>query len=142
MRKKDLDIKINLLYNDTMNKIHFDSSVFDHELDYFPLYDGIKPSSMGLRKMPEYGNTKKEEDKTFFFGESFAQFRKSKEYCRDERLSKYYQSLEHYPEIVESIVRSLSNENKEHFSLLEDQKFFTLNCHLTKEILVFNKKFL
>ena len=33
------------------------------------------------------------------------------------------------------------DENKEHFSLLEDQKFFTLNCHLTKEILVFNKKF-
>lgn len=123
-----------------MNLKKMEPFVFDTELDFFPLYGGkIKPSSMGLKKLREYESEQKEENKTFLFGPSFAEFRQNKEECRNERLSKYYQSTsDKYPEIIEYIVKTLSFENRDFFSIEELDSLTILNCHLTNESLYFN----
>ena len=83
--------------------------VFESELDFFPLYNGLKPSSMGLKKIEKHSFSQNEKDKIFLFGESFSEFRKSKENCRIQDLTEYYQSLNKYPEIVKYIFEVLIN---------------------------------
>lgn len=118
-----------------MKLLEIDPKIFDTELDYFPLYDGLKPSSMGLKKKKTWQEESLPENKVFLFGDSFTEFRKSKEICRQENLAKYYQSTnEHYPEIIESIVKTLTIENSEFFTL-ENR---TLICKLTDETITFN----
>ena len=125
-----------------MNKLHsIEPSVFDNDLDYFPLYDGLRPSAMGLKKMKLFKDDNSEQNKTFQFGESFFELRKSKEICRDERLSKYYQKTnESFPEIIGYIVQTLVEENANSFSLVKDNNLCILNCVLTQEKLVFNEQ--
>ena len=64
-----------------MENIKIDPKIFEREEDMFPLYDGLKRYSMGLLPFSKRKNT-------FMFGESFQTFRKNKELCREERLSK------------------------------------------------------
>lgn len=73
-----------------MNLLKINPNIFDNELDYFPLYNGIQPSSMGLKRKKPWVEEPLPENKVFLFGDSFHEFRKSKEICREERLKKYY----------------------------------------------------
>ena len=58
--------------------------------DYFPLRDGLKPSGLGLKRLPAYGDPQK--DSRFQFDSLFHRYRASKIRARNERLSKYYQN--------------------------------------------------
>lgn len=116
-------------------------TTFDKDLDYFPLYEGLKPSAMGLKKLKTFAQDSSERNKTFQFGESFSELRKSKEICRTERLGKYYQKTnEVFPEIIQYIVESLVEENSQHFKLETTSDITTLVCLHTDEELVFNDK--
>lgn len=122
----------------TPELIAVNPNIFDQEADFFPLYNGLKPSSMGLRKV------NRQEEKLFMFGPSFETFRKSKELARTERLSKYYQNPQarHYPQIIEHMLNRLATQNPQHFLLTaQENGEVVLTCHLTKEELVFDKNF-
>lgn len=116
-----------------MKLLTIDPKIFEDEEDYFPLYQGLRPSQMGL--LPFAQNKKH-----FLFGPSFSEFRKNKEMCRRERLSKYYRrTSKEYPEIVSFIIETLSSEYPEHFKLETIDDNIYLHCYLTKEVLVFDQ---
>lgn len=124
-----------------MKLLKIDPNIFDTELDFFPLYEGIKPSSMGLKKLDKFELSQEENKKIFLFGPSFGFFRKSKELCREDNLEKYYQSVQEYPEIIQHILTVLSTQNKEHFSLSKENGLVRLDCLLTQEVLWFNNNY-
>lgn len=125
-----------------MNLIKIDPFVFNNEPDYFPLYEGLKPSSMGLRKITSFSKSKKSEDKVFLIGESFDSFRKSKIQCRNENLEKYYQKIDVPSDIISFMVQELVEEYPDKFKLSKNKfGYSVLECLLTDEILIFNKDF-
>lgn len=123
-----------------MSLLRINPSIFSQDLDYFPLYDGLKPSSMGLKRITK-GVNAKDKEKIFLFGPSFETLRASKIKCRQEDLSKYYQTRKHYPEVIKYIIETLSTQNSEYFTLTTESSTTTLTCHLTKEVLVFNSHY-
>jgi hypothetical protein len=115
------------------NLIKVDPKIFSYEEDFFPLYDGLKPSSMGLLPFSKH-------KKRFLINEkSFKMFRKNKELCRKERLSKYYRhTSKKYPEIVKFIIQTLLKEYPEYFQSKFANNVLTLQCKLTEEELKFD----
>lgn len=106
-------------------------------LEYFPLKDGLKPTQMGLKKLPNYDLEKK--NNIFQFDNKFSLFRELKVLQRSENLKMYYQNngrLDLKP-VIEHIVRTLLLEHPDKFSL-ENNK---LHCHLTNETLFFSNDF-
>lgn len=121
-----------------MKLLEFNTEAQNNDIDLFPLYEGIQPSAMGLKKMEKKHDHLDRRSFTFLIDkDSFPQFRKSKELCREERLSKYYQKTEDYPEINKYIIETLCSEYPEFFSL----KSNTLICKLTDEELSFNNNY-
>lgn len=123
-----------------MKLLGVNPDVFSQDPDYFPLYDGLKPSSMGLKKMVR-GSLAPDKDKIFLFGSSFKTLRDSKILCRQEDLAKYYQTRKHYPEVIQYIVETLASQNSEHFMLTKVNQQSKLACNLTKELLTFNENY-
>lgn len=124
-----------------MKLLEVNPDIFNQELDFFPLYDGLKPSSMGLKKLNKFDSNPEERNKIFLFGDSFKTFRKSKEECRADKLEDYYQSVREYPEIIEYIISVLSDQNRDHFQVSKDRDLIKLECFLTDETLWFNDKY-
>ena len=122
------------------NLIEIEPDVFLNDLDYFPLYEGLRPSTMGLNKLPKYNNDR---DKIFQFGDSFKALRKNKLEERKQDVEKYYQRLgEPTVGILKFIINKLVTEYPEIFQLEKlnngQQK---LNCLKTRESLVFNSDY-
>lgn len=95
--------------------------------DYFPLKDGLKPSSVGLKRLPAYGDPQK--DCRFQFDSLFHRYRASKIRARNERLSKYYQNsgaVDPQP-VLASLVDELTTVYPNYFSF--DGSL--LKCYLT-----------
>lgn len=130
----------NLAYNKGMKLLGVNPTIFSQDLDLFPLYDGLKPSAMGLKKITK-GASATEKEKVFLFGSSFQTLRESKILCRKENLGKYYQTKTHFPEVIQYVVDTLATQNSEHFSkeVVGDKTY--LHCSLTKEKLAFNPKY-
>lgn len=114
----------------------------DHDpLDYFPLYQGMKPSSAQMKVMkPETGNLK---TNIFQIDNKWAIYREAKEEARKERLGKYYQTLNHETSqkdiaVCKYIIDTLLTEYPQHFSNKTIDGLNYLSCSLSQEILVYN----
>lgn len=104
--------------------------------DYFPLKDGLKPSTVGLKKLPHHQENKK--NQIFQFDEKFSLYRQNKVLLRDGALQRYYQrlsGLDLFP-VLKFILTTLLKEHPDKFSFFSN----TLFCHLTKETLHFDEK--
>jgi hypothetical protein len=123
-----------------MKLLNVNPNVFSEDPDFFPLYEGLKPSSMGLKKLTR-GPNAPVKDKIFLFGSSFKTLRESKILCRTENLDKYYQTKKHYPEVVKYIIDTLCTQNSEYFTLTNTEFGCTVECILTKEKLAFNQNY-
>jgi dimethylamine monooxygenase subunit A len=120
------------------NLIEIEPEVFLNDLDYYPLYEELRPSTMGLNKLPKYNNDR---DKIFQFGDSFKALRKNKLDERNQKIEKYYQRLGEPPKsILRFIINKLITEYPELFQI-EDLKNGTkkLSCLKTRESLVFRQ---
>ncbi len=116
-----------------MKRITINPTAFNDEPDYFPLYNGLRNSSMGLLKFS------KSSSRHFIIGPSFNVFRANKEQCRLDGLSKYYQKTNaDYPNIIKFIVKTLVSEYPEHFELKHTNGLAYLKCDLTDELIVMN----
>ncbi|NCN27050.1 DUF3445 domain-containing protein, partial [bacterium] len=114
----------------------FDTDV----LDYFPIRDGLKASSIGLRKLPK---DKLKDPRNFIFqiDEFFAHYRKNKIECRKEKLCKYYQVVAPAPqELIQFFLDTLLDEYPQSFKLTRLEKNWQFECLLSKETLVFDEK--
>ncbi|MBD2020852.1 DUF3445 domain-containing protein [Leptolyngbya sp. FACHB-36] len=106
---------------------------------YFPLANGryeVKPGLVPLGS--DFGNGAVDRC-VFQIDRQFADYRQVKLQARAERLSKYYQTYRHSPEVAGAIahliVDRLTHEYPTHFTL---QPSLTLACHLTGEVLLFD----
>jgi len=118
-----------------MSLVKLDPKIFDNDLDYFPLYNGLQESSMGLNKLYD-------EDKTFLINEdNFHIFRRSKELCREYNIEKFYKTLdENNSEVLLYIVETLAKEYPQYFTWEFDEDWGgTLSCELTNEVITVNK---
>ncbi len=84
-----------------MKRITINPTAFNDEPDYFPLYNGLRNSSMGLLKFS------KSSSRHFIIGPSFNVFRANKEQCRLDGLSKYYQKTNAYNDNRESLAQQV-----------------------------------
>ena len=105
--------------------------------DYFPLNEGLKPSSVGLKKLPAYEDHQK--NSRFQFDALFYRYRASKIRSRNERLSKYYQNTGRVSSspVIESIVDELTSQHPNYFSF--DGTW--LKCFLTGNELRFDAEY-
>jgi hypothetical protein len=111
---------------------------------YFPLEKGVYEVAAGLKTLTtDFGNGRLD-GQVFQLDQSFSRFRKNKEACRAERLSKYYREHECPPSVMTAIcrliTRKLLEENPEHFTLKEKPEGFELGCRLTDETLRFDRE--
>lgn len=106
-------------------------------LDYFPIREGLKGASIGLKKLGvDLGDSRQ---RHFQFDEFFDFYRENKIACRKERLGKYYQYTEAAPAcVVRHVIERLLLEYPEIFQRrFFNEKDFFLICALTKEELFF-----
>lgn len=105
--------------------------------DYFPLYEGLKPSGVGLKKLPAYEDHQK--NSRFQFDSLFYRYRASKIRSRNERLSKYYQNSGRVNPslVIKSIVDELAAQHSSYFSF--DGTW--LKCFLTGNELRFDSEY-
>jgi hypothetical protein len=108
-------------------------------LDYNPSREsGLPIARLNFRNIPLEPETGK--DKIFQFDKNFPKFRENKELCREERLNKYYQDMNYDQKgFVEHILKVIEIQNKKEFSISRES-FISLKCHLTHEVLAFDKK--
>lgn len=109
--------------------------------DYFPLYEDLRPSSMGIKKIkfdPQNIKTK-----IFQFDKKFNQVRKHKLSMRENE-SFYYRTInsksseELRLKSVLKIIDILSKENTEEFKITTSEEGINCVCVITKEVLSFN----
>jgi hypothetical protein len=105
--------------------------------NYFPIRDGLKPSTVGLKKLPMYSDPKK--DSRFQFDNKFALYHEAKVVARNERLPKYYQNTlrTNLTEILKDIIQDLSVNHADNFAFMEN----ALVCRLTGDELTFDDEF-
>lgn len=105
--------------------------------EYFPLRDGLKPSSVGLKKLPCYGDRLK--DSRFQFDSLFHRYRASKIRARNERLSKYYQNSGRVNSgpVIASLIDELTSVHPNYFSF----DGALLKCFLTGNELRFDASY-
>lgn len=103
-------------------------------LNYNPTLNGLPKAALGLKKLPKEPET--EQQKFFQFDENFYKYRETKEEARAEnQLHKYYQTMNvDNKKACQHIIKLLSTQNSEHFTLKEHK----LYCHLTDEELHFD----
>jgi hypothetical protein len=108
-------------------------------LNYNPSRDGGLPvARLNFRNIPLYAEDGK--DKIFQFDQHFHKFRENKELCREECVNKYYQDMGYDKTgFVEYILNVIDVQNKNEFTV-HDNKNIECECHLTKELLVFDPK--
>ena len=113
--------------------------------NYFPIQHGryeVKPGLFPLGH--NFGNGVCDQQ-LFQFDHAFERYRQTKIEARQERLAKYLQldllSPALASQISQLIVQQLSHEHPDLFRLQEASGLTTLSCHLTQEILCFDRHF-
>ena len=112
---------------------------------YFPLSDGRYRVSPGLFRFgTDFGNGDKDQH-YFQIDSDFFDYRDNKLRARGERLGKYYCDELNEPPVLRRIhahiIKRLSHEHPLLYELEIGSRAVGLHCHLTGEVLVFDKEY-